>query len=221
MVLSALVALWQGGMVAHCAESSREDMHVFKDVTAEKRFSSMVGHWEHRCAGGAPYLVIMLSSVGCVGCHAFYHNDYKNFIQRYGNIMDFYSVDYFLTKRDMVMMSFVAALPTKLQDPVRQTFFKNHKRWWNEAVKIGDAAAAILAMHRIRVTPELLAREKEVRAKIVEQHRLLSAMRQIEYLPFFIVIDRRTHDVMVCDSFDVAEKVLAGNQDALQPRNRV
>ena len=212
-IVGIIWALWCGVIHAEQrVETPAETGHpaVLKEAGEEEVFLSMIGHWLHRPKKGkAPYLVIMLSSLGCPGCFSFRASKQEEFIKKYGAKMEFYCVDYFLEKSDLTAMALVEALPEKQRKDARDILLTRQDKWLTSG-SLTTALEKVLSPLRITITEKMRETWNELRVVELQQRQYLDTVCKIKYLPYFIVIDRKNKRVLICDTHEIATKVLDG-----------
>ena len=157
---------------------------VLRDDDSEGTFVRMLGHWVHKaqCQKKPRFLVIMLSSVGCVGCQVFHNENLKPFLKKYGARIEMYSVDYFLEKSDLTAMALVGALQEKHRQKIYDIMLFNQKAW-QKADSIVASMGTLLAQNGIILDEKVRAKWELLRLDEVEQRRFISTICTIEYLP--------------------------------------
>ena len=181
---------------------------VLKDDGAEDVFLDMLGHGIYDNSNPVPYLVVILSSVGCPGCYTFRMQKQNDFVERFKSKADIYSVDYFLEKADLTAMALVAALPKKQQAKAREVLLAHQDQWMRR--DLVAALEQLLQKHGIIINSALREKWNSLRVRELEQRKFLDTICKIKYLPYFIVVDRHKKRVVLCDTCDVAENVLEG-----------
>ena len=185
---------------------------ILKDDGAEEVFVEMLGHWIHSNNQKAQprYLVVILSSVGCPGCYTFRLHKQDDFVNKYRKKADIYSVDYFLEKADLTAMALVAALPEHQQNQARELLLGQQQQWLGKDTLI-VSLQTLLSKNGIAMNEDTRHKWNELRVQELNQRKFLDTICKIKYLPYFIVVDRKKKQVVICDTLEVAEETLQGS----------